>query len=114
MANKCSEAECNSFCPLEAMPNEAQPSPLGFLAAIISPRESLSALFSTGERALSTVEIGGRRWDDTTWTAHSEPYNRGAIHAKPMATFQNRKVSRTIDKGVLLGRFMRSDLSQPR
>jgi hypothetical protein len=31
------------------------------------------------------VEIGGRRRDDTTLTARSEPYNRGAIHAKPMA-----------------------------
>ena len=44
------------YLSLEVMPNEAQQSPLGFLAAMIFPRESLSALFSSGERALSTVE----------------------------------------------------------
>ena len=36
----------------------------------------------------ATVEIGGRRRDDTTLTARSEPYNRGAIHTKPMAIYR--------------------------
>ena len=55
----------------------------GPLASSFFSRESIA----TSPRRASTVkvEIGGRRRDDTTLTARSEPYNRGAIHASRSA-----------------------------
>jgi len=59
---------------------------------VTSPRESLSA--SSLRRASTVkVEIGGAKVGDSTLTAHSEPYNRAPIHAKPVG-FEDSRLER--------------------